>query len=665
MLLLLPCLVAFSALAFLASESPLATLIIVSDGAAAVIIWVAAVGLGWWIVTALGLSDAPLRWQLVLAAGIGIGSLSLLVLLLGWLSLLNRAFWIALLGVLVLACAGRAGLYVLRSRRQDVEDSPAPWQPIHLLWLSAAAFLVIALLEATAPPGLNWGDEAGGYDVLEYHFGGPKEYWLSGRVRPLPHNIYTYFPFNAEMLYLLAFVVKGGPFDGMYLAQLLNASLAIAAVAAAWLAGREFGPAQGVLSGVLAGTCPWLTYLSGVAYVENGLVFMTMLALAIIVRIWRAPSSRRASWYATAGLVAGLACGLKYTAVPMVLAPVALGVLLVVRGPRRWMAPMLVVAGAVITFSPWLIKNAYAASNPLFPMGHQLLGYRAGLWDSDLAARWDRAHAPQGDERAWTVRMERLWRRVLADPKYGPGLFLVTMFALPAALRAGGRLTIALLLTLAIQIIVWLTSTHLLARFAVPLIAPLILLPAVGWAWPNGGRMQAISRAITLGLASCAIAVNLVCVGGLYYHHSRDSRGNPLGLFGLGLVLAEAEPINEHTPAEGTNVWMIGEARAFYVARPCQYHVVFSRNPLADYARAGPTPREMMAWFRQRGVTHVYIGWSEIQRFRRPGNYGWDEALSPDLLASMRSVARVVHAERHAGSGAMIYELLEVPRNEP
>jgi len=670
------------ALAFMISESPLATAIVVSDGALVVLFWIAAVGLGWWVVTLLGLSDSPLRWQIVAAAGLGIGLLALLVLLLGSLGVLQQGVWAVLLGTMILACVVRAGLHAYRQvRTASPQRRPVAWRWEHGLWVTVIPFLVVALLEATIPPGLSWGDEAGGYDVLEYHFGGPKEYWLEGRVVPLPHNIYTYFPANAEMLYLLAFVIKGGPFDGIYLAQLLNASLAIWVVAAAWLAGREFGAFQGIVAGVLAATCPWLTYLSGMAYVENGLLFLGMLTLAVVVRLLVDPASRCARWFLLGGLSAGLACGFKYTAVPMVFVPLGLVALGVGRCGGRFarrirrpssvsvdgarpslVAPVLFVVGAGITFSPWLARNFRIAGNPVFPLAHRTLGYHANLWDETLAERWDRAHGPQPDEAGLAGRLGQTWQRLVAGPNYGPAIFLAALLALPGLAGPQRRVVIACLVVLTVQFACWLTATHLFARFGVPMIGPLVVLGAVGWSCLRDDRANRVHRILLAAIILLGAAVNLVHLGRLYYHHTRDASGERLNWFGAGLALVRAEPLNRFTPERGTTVWMVGEARAFYVARPCFYHVVFSRNPLAEFAASRPTGAQLIRWFRDRGVTHVYIGWSEIARFRRPGNYGWHESLDEDLFASMRTAgALITCAERDARSGRPLYEILEVP----
>ena len=44
------------------------------------------------------------------------------------------------------------------------------------------------------------------------------------------------------------------------------------ASAAVWAAARPLGPRAATVAAVLAGTCGWFVYLSGVAYVENALL---------------------------------------------------------------------------------------------------------------------------------------------------------------------------------------------------------------------------------------------------------------------------------------------------------------------------------------------------------------------------------------------------------
>ncbi|MCP4590711.1 MAG: hypothetical protein GY842_08200, partial [bacterium] len=152
------------------------------------------------------------------------------------------------------------------------------------LWLAVCPFAALAILAAVTPPGVLWAEEGNGYDVLEYHLQLPKEYLEAGRIDYVPHNVYANFPANVEMLYLLSLLVRGDVVEGALLAKLLNLGLAVLFVAAAWLAGRETSRVAGVFSGVAAGGAGYVAYLCGVAFVELGMLFFGMLALAAFIR---------------------------------------------------------------------------------------------------------------------------------------------------------------------------------------------------------------------------------------------------------------------------------------------------------------------------------------------------------------------------------------------
>ena len=73
--------------------------------------------------------------------------------------------------------------------------APAGW---HWLWLAALPPLAVALVGACVPPGMLWTpDEPHGYDVVAYHFQVPREWYELGRIVPLKHNVFSYFPFGA------------------------------------------------------------------------------------------------------------------------------------------------------------------------------------------------------------------------------------------------------------------------------------------------------------------------------------------------------------------------------------------------------------------------------------------------------------------------------------
>jgi hypothetical protein len=98
-------------------------------------------------------------------------------------------------------------------------------------------FAALAIVGTNIMPAVLWNPiDPHPYDVMCYHLQVPREWYELGRIVPLNHNVYSFFPFAAEMNYLLAMHLRGGPWAGMYLAQLMSftyMALAVLTVAAA------------------------------------------------------------------------------------------------------------------------------------------------------------------------------------------------------------------------------------------------------------------------------------------------------------------------------------------------------------------------------------------------------------------------------------------------
>ena len=102
------------------------------------------------------------------------------------------------------------------------------------LLLLGVPFVSVMTVGAMLPPYLLWTpDEPHGYDVVEYHLQVPREWYEAGRIIPLHHNVFSFFPFNVEMHYLLAMHLRGGPWAGMYLATLMHGAMILLSVLAA------------------------------------------------------------------------------------------------------------------------------------------------------------------------------------------------------------------------------------------------------------------------------------------------------------------------------------------------------------------------------------------------------------------------------------------------
>ncbi|MCB9866698.1 MAG: glycosyltransferase family 39 protein [Phycisphaerales bacterium] len=625
---------ALIALGLAAWQSRIALILWALDGTLALIMLLMATLGGMAVLALLRLGPLSAAWRWLLAAGLGIGLLATLTLIAGVLGVVgaaHRGLMPVVLGII--AIVGVVCLLQTPEKPASAENAGrARW-----LWLLAAPFAAIVLIVATIPPGLLWQEEGMGYDVLEYHLELPKEYYDASTIDYLPYNVYANFPSNAEMLYLASCVAAGEPVESWSVSKCVNAWLAVLFVAATWLACREVSPQAGVVGGVLAATTGWVTYLSGIAYVENGMLLMGMLACGCVLRALRADDARlRRRWCIAAGLFAGLSCGFKYTAAPLIALPLLALLLIGVRARvrERIVGGLAYGVAVLVTFSPWLIKNTAMTANPVFPLlGNVFTDYPPG-WGAEEAAHFAAVHAPAPQEATLAARLAALGRHVVLDPAQRFGV-LVLVLAGTGLVRRRSWITLGLAVALAVQLGVWLFATHLYARFAVPLLIPLYVLAARG-AVDAAGRLRAsIATLIIVG-----VGFNLYHTARLYHDHvyagsvRLDTEGGT-SIFTAGILrnVQQLATINGKLPADA-HILLVGEAEPFYYLRKVDYCVVFNRNPFVTVVEQSPDLAGILDWMREQGYTHVFVDWAEIARLRR-SRYGFPNAISASLFEQL------------------------------
>jgi len=378
------------------------------------------------------------------------------------------------------------------------------------------------------------------------------------------------------------------------------------------------------------------------------------------------------------GLSAGLACGCKYTAVPMIAIPVIVGATWIGGSLRTRLRSVLIVSATTfITFSPWLAKNVIMTGNPVFPLAHSLFQTYPSGWNKQTAARWQRGHAlhsatPESASGSSDIqsaaalsklgqRGTLLWQHIPADhyQRFGAIVLLCPLLLLRRRRRARDDDASDLLLWFiaALQLGVWVLATHMFARFAVPLLIPLCLL--AGWGmdrdstrlWYAGTRL-----ALLVG-----VAWNLSYVVEL--HEAESMPGLPVSAIYDG----EFPPfrpyvaVNEGLSA-GAHVLMVGDARAFYYRRHVDYTTVFNVNPFADAVARSENPDAIMIWLRDQGYTHILVHWAEISRLRH--SYGFPASITPTLFARLHQVGLALAWQAHLHkNGIGNVQLFSVPRS--
>lgn len=591
-------------------------------------------------------------WGVVLAAR-GLGEWALRPFHVGEVPRLTRALWsIGLgfgaiaLGTLGLGLAGwprtglvLCGLGLALGLRPLVGDLAAAREGTRgFLWASWNGVLIAAcliVLVGTVFISLlpQWD-----YDVLEYHLGAPMHYLRLGKIEYLPWNVYASFPENMEMLYLCLLSLFGQAMKGGFACASLNVAVGVlCALAVADLARALFGPRAAVPAAALFYVYPLTWILSAICYVEVGQVLFSVLCVRALV----GGGGRHA---ALAGVLAGLAMGTKYPAAVFLAAPVAIFVL----GRKGFAAAASYSLAATLVVSPWLVKNAVATGNPVYPLMGDV--FRTRGWSAEQEARFTQAHHPPRP--TFPEAVESFWTSVSGHQRGSQGEWLpprVALIVLVAPLLlllplegVDRRAAAALLLLVAAHGMVWWYVTHRIDRF---------FYPAVPWLAVVGGAcLASLANEFLRNLIRVTAAIVL------WFH----------AVWGVPFAAVE-ERIGDRTPVEhvlhGTDPWeilyevnreafeaigranelspearilVLGEARTFYLERDFVAATVFDDCPWEDIFPIAPADgTQARGLLAAHGITHVLVNWSEVARLQRSYAYHWKGRKVPGYSSSV------------------------------
>jgi hypothetical protein len=567
------------------------------------------------------------------ATGLGLSAVSLATLGCGLAGALNRTL---LGGLLAAGFAGECALaarkwFALRPGDARSADGQPAARPLAIDWLVVAAvvpFLVVMWLGAMSPDS--------DFDVRAYHFQGPKEYFLAGRIGFLPHNVYTNFPFLTEMITLLAMVLSGDWWTGALAGKCALFAFAPLTALGLYAAGRRwFTRGAGLAAALVFLSTPWIYRISIIAYAEGALsyyLFASLVAAGFALERMRAGQIGGREVLLT-GLFAGSGMACKYTGLMQVVAPAGLIVLAGVFSPAlklvRTRAVLVMIGafslGVALTIGPWLLKNLAETGNPVYPLAWRIFG--GTDMDAELDAQFRAAHTSNASRNFGQNLVD-----VLADNDWSSpllfGLAPLALFGLKGRRIAGG-----LWLVTAYLFLTWWAFTHRIDRFWVPLIPVASLLAGAGAVW-RGDAAWRWGSAVVIALAAW---FNLGFVA-----------GETTGLSGPNAFLGNMNQARSaiahpyiaflNTLPAGSKVLCVGEGEVFEARMPVVYNTVFDRSIFEDWLAApggsGKNRKlkpvdEIRAKLRAEGITHIYVNWDWIRRYRSPGNYGYTEFVSP------------------------------------
>lgn len=580
----------------------------------------------------------------IFALGIGLGTLSYLVLCSGLLKLLYPLTFIVILALIAMV-----SLKEIRKILSEMLEAARSFAGTRLsagdsvLTLGAVMLGGLALIAALSPPtGADW-------DGLSYHLAVPKIYLAHHAIHYIPFTSHSNFPFLTEMLYTV-----GLAFGSAGVAKLFHFWMYIGTAAAILsLCKRHLTALAGKAGSLIFMSAPVVFSEAGLAYADITMGFYILLATYALLN-WEQTRSR--GWIAACALLCGFALGTKI----LVVIPIAVfcAWILIVEGREcGWrkgfsLACILGISSLVIG-SPWYIKAWIYTGNPVYPFMYGIFGGK--LWTAQLAADYVKEQTsfgmgksiPQLFMSPWNLLANAIRFFNLPDPKH-PNFFAMIgpaflgLIPIPFVVS---RLNKAFLRISAVAMVFFI-SWFFLMQHSRYLIAALPLFAIMaGWGIDSASCRFSFGRYVANGFLGFTVAVTLLFGVLLDTTVSKPLTGMMTTDEYLSdtLDVFDAESyINRELP-QSAKIVLFDETRGFYLDREYiwgnpQHHAMIPWPAIHS-------GKQMIDWFTGHGYTHFLVNWK----------FAGQDELHKTLMG--QAISENLMQEVHSSHGVSVYEL--------
>ena len=402
---------------------------------------------------------------LVISTGLGLFVLGMLVLFVGLIGKLYgfvfQLIYLSCAPLLALIIAGThyKDEFLRHTARASRHTTPLFPRLFRLALLTLICIMLfIGFLYTLTPPTQS--------DGLRYHLSAPQEYIKYHRILYIPFNAFSNFPFLIEMLFTLGLLLWSD-----ILAKLFHFSLLILSGALLVLFWRHIfqpeleqllslppptlneRPRAHILRLIPAEWVTALIFLSTPAvfivgcweFIDLGVAWFFLAMLYSLVR-WL--KSRQHGWLLLSSLFGGASLGTKYTMMFFIFIAglwILIFHLLAQRGDvasfytkiRNSLRPLILFGFiAVLSGSPWYIKNLINTGNPVYPFAYEI--FDGGEWSEENAQFYKAKAGEKGLPRSLKTFITAPWDTAIYWSEFeafNPGCIYLVFFPLALVLR--------------------------------------------------------------------------------------------------------------------------------------------------------------------------------------------------------------------------------------
>lgn len=476
-------------------------------------------------------------------------------------------------------------------------------------------------------------------DAIIHHLAIPKLWLKNGGFYDIKWAIYSYYPMNVDLLYLIPLY-----FNRDFMAKFIHMGFGIGTALLIYCyLKNKVSRIAGLLGILVFLSTPIVVRLSTEVYVDLGLVFFTTASILAFIR-YRDGEYKDFKWLFFSSVAMGLALGTKYNAL---IAWFFLSMAVVFVCSRdtgeQWKAMKCGVIFFLISlfvFSPWLIKNIILTGNPLYPLFQ-------GFFNVSGVPSQDGTYAiVSGNKYMGIFQMreamygERFWETLLIPIRYffegkdnsyrffdgvlNPVLILLPPFAFLNKSSLHDKILFTCFAVFFILMASFLDQTRI--RYIFTVIPILSILSALGfvnimdWVMKRSNQLKYVLAVAFISLFVVLMSKNISYVKNYYdkispmnYIIGKESKDDFISRHVNSYPAMKF--INTFTP-ENSRIRLIFLAgRGYYLERSYQDDQSMGMNFIRDLVTASGSDESFKNYINSIGYTHLLIRMDVIRIF--------------------------------------------------
>lgn len=500
---------------------------------------------------------------------------------------------------------------------------------IILLLITIFLFAALEFLLALTPPITR--------DVLIHHLAIPKLWLIHGGFYDTPWAVYSYYPMNLDLLYLVPLY-----FGNDIIPNFIHLSFSLGTAVLIYLyLKKKVGLLAGLLGAAAFISLPIVVRMSTTAYVDFGLVFFSTASVLALV-CWRDSNHKKTVWLMIAAVAMGLALGTKYNALlAWFFLTLAVVFIYAKDTGKQWPAlkwSSIFFLVSLLVFSPWLIKNAILTGNPFYPLFRGLFG-NLGTSSSGVYSVVSGSSGLGMFKAREMIYGESIWESLLIPirfflqgqdntPRYFDGVLNPVLLLIAPFAFIHGKFKADKLLFLSFAgffvLMAFFLDQHRI-RYILPAIPFVIILMAMGfihllgWINEKPGPYRMIYKGGIAFVLVCMIAINMVYMGRYFqaiapvdYILKKESRDQFIARHDLSYPAIRY--INEHTPENSKIRLILLAGRGYYLHRPYEDNASFGTDIISSLVSLSSDPGAFQKYLKSLNCTHLLIRYDLFQQ---------------------------------------------------